>query len=236
LRAMMRCVCGPALRHNSASAARRGALPWRRGACRAGTHDRPLTPVDYFRHRRPRATVASSQGRVKAPWCWPRAGARRSPRRFRRGPRFSQVVSERDASAGPCASATMPHAYDHRRKTNLRRSSACLASQSVRIPIPVDEFRHLPTAHQFLPEIADLPSLKQPLDPSRDFRCKSRVPPGWNANCPGVQPTMYTWHQPCALCQARNEVKTNESAAIANGAVASGCSPPHQNGGCTTGA
>jgi hypothetical protein len=67
------------------------------------------------------------------------------------------------------------------------------SSQSDGMPTPVDEFRHHSTAHQFLAEIADLPSLKQPLDPSRDFRCKSRVLPGWNANCPAVQPARDLW-------------------------------------------
>jgi hypothetical protein len=37
-----RCVC--------AYAERRCTLAWRREACRAGPHDRQLTPVDYFRH------------------------------------------------------------------------------------------------------------------------------------------------------------------------------------------
>jgi hypothetical protein len=66
-------------------------------------------------------------------------------------------------------------------------------SQSDRMPTPVDEFRHHATAHQFLTEIADLPSLKQPLDPSRDFRCHSRVLPGWNANCSALQPARDIW-------------------------------------------
>ena len=33
------------------------ALAWRRGACRPGKHDGPMTPVDYFRHPRPCAPV-----------------------------------------------------------------------------------------------------------------------------------------------------------------------------------
>jgi hypothetical protein len=81
--------------------------------------------------------------------------------------------------------------------SSTRRSSAFLCGPGDRMLTAVEHFRHRPTARRFITVTADPPSCMAPLDPSSSFRLGAGVPPGWNANCPGVQPAMYTWHQPC---------------------------------------
>jgi hypothetical protein len=81
--------------------------------------------------------------------------------------------------------------------SSARRNLTFLCGRSDRMLTAVEHFRHRPTAHRCLMGTADPPSCMAPLDPSSYFRLGAGVPSDWNANCPGVQPAMYRWHQPC---------------------------------------